>query len=88
MAVSATQGDQWAARGELRRALPIGLVRGEGEVRFHPDATVVGVIRTVFQRFAELGSLRRVWLWPRSQELPFPAQLKTTGPKIDRPISS
>ena len=31
-----------AARGELRRGLPIGLVWGEadGEVRFHPDAAV------------------------------------------------
>ena len=31
-----------AARGELRRGLPVGFVWGEedGEVRFHPDAAV------------------------------------------------
>ena len=51
-----------AARGELRRGLPVGFVWGEadGEVLFHPDAAVIGAIRTVFGRFAEFGSARRV----------------------------
>jgi DNA invertase Pin-like site-specific DNA recombinase len=65
-----------AARGELRRGLPVGFVWGEadGEVRFHPDAAVCAAIRTVFARFAELGSVRRVWLWFRSEGLSFPLQ--------------
>jgi DNA invertase Pin-like site-specific DNA recombinase len=65
-----------AARGELRRGLPVGLVWGErdGEVRFHPDEAVTGAVRTVFQRFAELGSARQVWLWFRAQKLSFPWQ--------------
>jgi DNA invertase Pin-like site-specific DNA recombinase len=65
-----------AARGELRRGLPVGLVWGEedGEVRFHPDEAVTGAIRTVFDRFAELGSARRVWLWFRAEHLSFPLQ--------------
>jgi len=65
-----------AARGELRRGLPVGFVWGEedGEVRFHPDAAVTSTIRTVFARFAELGSVRRVWLWLRSERLTFPMQ--------------
>jgi DNA invertase Pin-like site-specific DNA recombinase len=65
-----------AARGELRRGLPIGLVWGEdeGEVRFHPDEAVTGAIRTVFERFAEMGSVRKVWLWFCSEELLFPLQ--------------
>jgi DNA invertase Pin-like site-specific DNA recombinase len=65
-----------AARGELRRGLPIGLVWGEadGEVRFHPDAAVTDAVRAVFERFAEMGSARRVWLWFRSEALPFPSQ--------------
>ena len=65
-----------AARGELRRGLPVGFVWGEedGEVRFHPDAAVASAIRTVFARFAELGSVRRVWLWLRSEGLTFPMQ--------------
>jgi DNA invertase Pin-like site-specific DNA recombinase len=63
-----------AARGELRRALPVGLVWGEkeGEIRFHPDEAVTGAIRTVFAKFTELGSARQVWLWFRSQNLSFP----------------
>jgi DNA invertase Pin-like site-specific DNA recombinase len=70
-----------AARGELRRGLPVGLVWGEadGEVRFHPDAAVTGAIRTVFARFAELGSVRQVWLWFRSQGLSFPLQAHATS---------
>ena len=49
-----------AARGELRRGLPVGLVWGEadGEVRLHPDEAVVGVIAAIFARFPECGSAR------------------------------
>lgn len=63
-----------AARGELHRGLPVGLVRGEadGEVLLHPDESVRAAIDTVFKRFAEFGSARRVWLWFRSQGLRFP----------------
>jgi DNA invertase Pin-like site-specific DNA recombinase len=63
-----------AARGELRRALPVGLVWGEkeGEIRFHPDEAVTGAIRTIFDKFTELGSARQVWVWFRSQHLSFP----------------
>ncbi len=68
-----------AARGELRRGLPVGFLWGEadGEVRFHPDAAVCGAIRAVFERFAEFGSARRVWLWFRAEGLSFPLQAST-----------
>src|SRR5215469_16303641 len=70
-----------AARGELRRGLPVGFVWGEqdGEVRFHPDESVVSILRTVFSKFTELGSVRKVWLWLRSENLSFPlrAQMKS-----------
>jgi DNA invertase Pin-like site-specific DNA recombinase len=70
-----------AARGELRRGLPVGLVWGEqdGEVLFHPDEAVTGAVRTVFERFAEFGSARRVWLWFRSEGLSFPLQTTPAG---------
>ena len=60
-----------AARGELRRGLPVGFVWGEadGEVRFHPDEAVRSTIASVFTRFAQTGSARRVWLWFRSEGL-------------------
>lgn len=65
-----------AARGELRLGLPIGFVWGdsEGEIKFHPNEAVVGALRNVFDRFAEVGSARQVWVWFRSQGLSFPSQ--------------
>ncbi|MGH8547753.1 MAG: hypothetical protein ACRERU_03970 [Methylococcales bacterium] len=43
-----------AARGELRRGLPVGFVWGDanGAVLFHPDAAVGATIRSGFERFA------------------------------------
>jgi uncharacterized protein YndB with AHSA1/START domain len=71
-----------AARGELRRGLPVGYVWGEGdgEVCFDPDAAVVGAIRTVFTEFTELGSARKVWLWFRSEGLSFPLRAHMHSP--------
>jgi Recombinase len=61
-------------RGDLRRSLPVGLIwgEGEGEVIFHPDQAVTGAVRTVFEKFAELGSARQVWLWFQTEGLSFP----------------
>ena len=66
-----------AARGELRRGLPVGFVWGEadGEVYFHPDEAVRTTIASIFARFAETGSARRVWLWFRSEGLRFPLRM-------------
>jgi DNA invertase Pin-like site-specific DNA recombinase len=65
-----------AARGELRRGLPVGLIWGEadGEIRLHPDEAVTGVITAVFDRFAVCGSVRATWLWLREQHLRWPLQ--------------
>jgi DNA invertase Pin-like site-specific DNA recombinase len=65
-----------AARGELRRGLPVGLVWGDadGQIRWHPDEAVTGIIATIFDRFAVCGSVRGVWLWLREQGLRFPLQ--------------
>ena len=66
-----------AARGELRRGLPVGFVWGEadGEVLFHPDEAVRSAIALVFQRFAETGSARRVWLGLKSEGLLLPLRM-------------
>ena len=71
-----------AARGELRRGLPVGFVWGEadGEILVHPHAAVSGAVRAVFSRFAEFGSARRVWLWFRSEGLTFPLQTHARTP--------
>ena len=65
-----------AARGELRRGLPVGLVWGEGdgEICFHPDEAVTGVLAAVFGQFAVCGSVRATWLWLRAQQLRWPLQ--------------
>jgi len=65
-----------AARGELRRGLPVGFEWGEvdGEVRLNPSEAVTGAIRLVFEKFAEFGSVRRVWLYFRSQQLQLPSR--------------
>ncbi len=63
-----------AERGELRKALPVGLVWGEadGEILLDPDEAIRGAIQTIFDRFAELGSARQVWLWMRRAGVRFP----------------
>ena len=73
-----------AARGELRRALPVGLVWGEedGEILLHPDEAVRGVVRAVFERFAESGSVRAVWLWLLGEGLSFPLQSTVIGAEL------
>src|SRR5262249_18555451 len=60
-----------------RRGLPVGFVWGEadGEVLFHPDEAVITAIRSIFARFAETGSARRVWLWVRDQGHKLPLQM-------------
>jgi DNA invertase Pin-like site-specific DNA recombinase/transposase-like protein len=64
-----------AARGELRIALPAGLVWGEepGQVLLHPDEAVRGAITAVFDRFAASGSARQTWLWLRENGLKLPS---------------
>src|SRR5437899_10331329 len=63
-----------AERGELRKALPVGLVWGEadGEVLLDPDEAIRGAIATIFDRFQELGPVRQVWLWMRREQLKSP----------------
>lgn len=65
-----------AARGQLRRGLPVGFVWGEedGDILFHPGQAVTSAIQCVFDKFTEMGSVRRVWLWFRSENLVFPQQ--------------
>ena len=67
-----------AARGELKRGLPVGFVwgAGDGEMLFHPDEAVRTSIASIFARFAETGSARRVWLWFRSEGYRFPLQMQ------------
>jgi DNA invertase Pin-like site-specific DNA recombinase len=73
-----------AARGELRKALPVGLVWGEedGEILLDGDEAIRGAIQTIFDRFAELGSVRQVWLWMRRENVQFPGRRYAYGGEI------
>jgi DNA invertase Pin-like site-specific DNA recombinase len=73
-----------AARGELRRGLPIGLVWGEadGEIFLDPDEAIRNAIHFVFAKFAELGSVRQVWLWLLSEETSFPHRPHYSGAEV------
>src|SRR6266576_1065615 len=64
------------ALGQVGVILPVGLIWGEadGEIRFHPDEAVTGVIAAVFEQFAVSGSVRATWLWLRAQGLRWPLQ--------------
>lgn len=46
-----------AQRGELSFPLPSGYVWREGAIAFDPDEQVQAVVRLIFQKFAELGTL-------------------------------
>jgi DNA invertase Pin-like site-specific DNA recombinase len=53
-----------ARRGELAIALPTGYVRrASGEAALDPDEQVQTVVRLVFSKFAELGTLHGVLRW-------------------------
>jgi DNA invertase Pin-like site-specific DNA recombinase len=71
-----------AARGELRRGLPIGLVWGEadGQILLHPDEAVRGVIATIFEQLPLCGSVRGVWLWLKEHGLTMPLQRNVYDP--------
>ena len=70
-----------AARGELRKALPVGLIWGEGdgEILLDPDEAVRGAIGTILDRFAELGSAHQVWVWMREQQVEYPLRRFTSS---------
>ena len=65
----ATNGAAPEATRPFSLRLPVGFVWGkaDGKVLLHPDEAVVTAIRTIFARFAETGSARRVWLWFRDR---------------------
>jgi hypothetical protein len=73
-----------AARGELRKAVPVGFVWGEddGEILLDGDEAIRGAIQTIFDRFAELGSVRQVWLWMRRESVQFPGRRYAYGGEI------
>lgn len=64
-----------AERGELRLALPVGLVRlPNGEVIQHPDEEVRGRIQLIFEKFAELKVAKAVMRYFHAHDLLLPSR--------------
>ncbi|HME68618.1 MAG TPA: recombinase family protein [Myxococcota bacterium] len=72
--------DSKAKRGELRFGLPPGYCWDElGRVAMDPDERVGAVVRLIFRKFLELGSVRQVLLWALGQKLDLP--VLSRGPR-------
>jgi len=63
-----------AARGDLHTTVAIGYVRGPGDrIEQDPDLRIREAIALVFQKFAELHSVRQVLLWLRQEAIALPS---------------
>jgi DNA invertase Pin-like site-specific DNA recombinase len=62
-----------AQRGELFCSMPAGyVILPNGEVALDPDEQARAVVQLVFEKFAELGSVRAVFLWFTRQGIQLP----------------
>ena len=65
-----------AERGELLMRLPVGLVAdSEGKAVLDPDQGVQQTIRSVFEKFSELGSVRKVFRWMLENSVKVPCRV-------------
>ena len=65
---------QKAKRGELKFRLPAGLCWSGDHIELEPDQHCQQVIRLVFQKMQELGSVRQVLLWCLRERLQIPTR--------------
>jgi DNA invertase Pin-like site-specific DNA recombinase len=64
---------QKAQRGELFQRVPIGYVKApDDRIERNPDARIRAAIEQIFQKFAELGSVRQVYFWLSQQHIELP----------------
>jgi DNA invertase Pin-like site-specific DNA recombinase len=64
---------QKAQRGALIRRAAIGYVKGaDDRLEKDPDARVRAALDPIFQKFAELGSVRQVYFWLDQQQIQLP----------------
>ena len=66
-----------AQRGELRMALPIGLVYKDDrscDIYFDPDRAIVEAIELAFTTFRRLGSVMQTVKWFRKNSIPLPSR--------------
>lgn len=71
---------QKVQRGEVMTIVPIGYDRhGAIGIQITPDRQIQEAIRTLFERFQSLGTLRQVLLWYHQEQIRFPRQRVRNG---------
>lgn len=71
---------QKARRGELFLTVAVGYVKtGDDRIEMDPDRRVRDAIGLVFQKFAELQTVRQVLVWIRREQIPLPAIVQGGG---------
>lgn len=66
---------QKVKRGEVLTMVPVGYERtGVAGIEMTPDRQVQEAIRTLFERFEAMGTLRQVLLWYHQEQITFPRQ--------------
>jgi len=69
-----------AARGDLYTMVAIGFVLSDGErIELDPDLRIRSAVATVFQRFAQAGSVRQTLMWFRQERIELPAVVYVDG---------
>jgi DNA invertase Pin-like site-specific DNA recombinase len=71
---------QKVQRGEVLTMVPIGYERsGAGGIEVTPDRQIQEAIRSLFQRFEAMGTLRQVLLWYHQEQITFPRRRRYQG---------
>jgi DNA invertase Pin-like site-specific DNA recombinase len=74
--------DHKASRGELFHSVPMGyVILPTGEVDFDPDEQARNVMRTVFEKFDELGSIYGLFHWLIQHDMQMPVRARTGAKK-------
>lgn len=71
---------QKVQRGEVMTMVPIGYERcGETGIEITPDRQIQEAVRTLFERFEAVGTLRQVLLWYHEEQIRFPRRRRRLG---------
>jgi len=71
---------QKVQRGEVMTLVPIGYERsGADGIELTPDRQIQEAIRSLFQRFEALGTLRQALLWYHQEQIMFPRRRRRLG---------
>ena len=67
-------------RGEVLTMVPIGYERTEpGGMEMTPDRSIQEAVRSLFQRFEAMGTLRQALLWYHQEQITFPRRRRRHG---------